>query len=242
MWVANLSDNTVLKVRASDGAILGTFAVGSRPYGVAFDGTDIWVANQSSSTVTKLDPSGTTLGTFAVGTFPSYVAFDGTDIWVTDTGNATVTKLSLAGAKLFNVKVGSRPDGIAFDGANVWVANQFRTSPGALAFDGANIWVTNSGNNVINIWVANFGGNTLSKISAEVVSSNKDPLQVALLHWDKANQVRTEFAVGSGPLSVAFDGASIWVANSGLGAELQWRRQQHSHELLAPDLIRRAFL
>ena len=47
-----------------------------------------------------------------------------------------------------------------------------------------------------------------------VVNSTQNPLQVALLHWDQANQVPTEFAVGNGPISVAFDGGSIWVANA----------------------------
>src|SRR4029077_19687998 len=41
------------------------FSVGSYPIGVAFDGSNIWVANSGSNTVTKLRASdGTTLGTF----------------------------------------------------------------------------------------------------------------------------------------------------------------------------------
>ncbi len=43
----------VTKLRASDGANLGTFPVGTRPLGVAFDGANIWVANSGSSTVSK---------------------------------------------------------------------------------------------------------------------------------------------------------------------------------------------
>ena len=42
------------KLRASDGANLGTFAVGDCPTGVAFDGVNIWVANAGSSDVTRL--------------------------------------------------------------------------------------------------------------------------------------------------------------------------------------------
>jgi len=44
----------VTKLRASDGTVLGTFSVGSQPIGVAFDGANIWVANQLSNNVTKL--------------------------------------------------------------------------------------------------------------------------------------------------------------------------------------------
>jgi YVTN family beta-propeller protein len=54
IWVTNAGDNTVTKLRATDGGVLGTFAVGAAPYGVAFDGANIWVSNFSPGTVTKL--------------------------------------------------------------------------------------------------------------------------------------------------------------------------------------------
>ena len=41
-----------------------------------------------------------------------------------------------------------------------------------------------------------------------------NPLKVALLKWYPANQT-TSFKVGKSPLEVAFDGANIWVVNSG---------------------------
>ena len=44
---------TVTELNA-DGTTAGTFATGSLPEGVGFDGADIWVANLGSSTVTKL--------------------------------------------------------------------------------------------------------------------------------------------------------------------------------------------
>jgi hypothetical protein len=54
IWVTNLSSNNVTKLRASDGANLGTFPVGSLPQGIAFDGANIWVANAGSNSVSKL--------------------------------------------------------------------------------------------------------------------------------------------------------------------------------------------
>jgi DNA-binding beta-propeller fold protein YncE len=44
----------VTKLRASDGASLGTFAVGSGPYRIAFEGANIWVTNSGSASVSKL--------------------------------------------------------------------------------------------------------------------------------------------------------------------------------------------
>ena len=176
IWVANQVDDTVTKLRASDGTMLGTFAVASDPYAAAFDGANIWVANVSSNTVIKLRASdGEVRGTFAVGSAPEGVAFDGANIWVANADDNTVTKLRASdGAALGAFNVGTHPVGVAFDGSNVWVANEFsknvtklRVSDGkvlgtftvgmnpiSVAFDGANIWV------------ANLGGSDVTKLRA----------------------------------------------------------------------------
>ena len=71
-----------------------TVNVGSNPVRVAFDGTNIWVTNYSSGTVSKINPvSNTVTATVTVGTNPSGVAFDGTNIWVTNVGSGTVSKI-----------------------------------------------------------------------------------------------------------------------------------------------------
>jgi len=184
-----------------------SFPVGTNPYGVAFDGANVWVTNQGSSSVSKLRASdGTVLGTFAVGTLPAGVAFDGANIWVANYGSNTVSKLRASdGALLGTFGVGIQPIGVAFDGANIWVTNfnsntvsKLRASDGAVlgafpvgtaprgvAFDGANIWV------------ANLNSNTVSKLRAS---------DGALLG---------AFGAVTGPVAVAFDGTNIWVANAG---------------------------
>ena len=71
-----------------------TFSVGSSPFGVAFDGANIWVTNANNNNVTKLRASdGEVLGTFSVGFGPIGVAFDGANIWVANSGDGTVSKL-----------------------------------------------------------------------------------------------------------------------------------------------------
>src|ERR1700737_880405 len=47
-----------------------------------------------------------------------------------------------------------------------------------------------------------------------VVSSTKNPLQVAILHWYAVNEVPTQFTAQGYPFGLAFDGASIWVTNA----------------------------
>ena len=94
-WVTNYGSGNVSKLRTSDGAVLGTFAVGSFPEGVAFDGANIWVTNWvPRGSVRRLRASdGRVLGTFGVGNLPYAVAFDGANIWVANSGSNNVTKL-----------------------------------------------------------------------------------------------------------------------------------------------------
>jgi len=58
IWVTNQFSDSVTKLRASDGAVLGTYAVGKDPFGVALaitpTGLNVWVANFGSNTVSKL--------------------------------------------------------------------------------------------------------------------------------------------------------------------------------------------
>lgn len=58
-----------------------SFTVGQQPYGVAFDGANMWTANYISNTVSKLQANdGTVLGTFTVGAAPVGLVFDGANI------------------------------------------------------------------------------------------------------------------------------------------------------------------
>ena len=185
-----------------------SFSVGSGPIAVAFDGSNIWVANAISSNVTKLRASdGANLGKFSVGSYPQAVTFDGANIWVANGDANNVTKLRASdGANLGTFAVGTGPGATAFDGSSIWVANaisntvtKLRASDGAcvgtctfavasepygVAFDGVNVWVTN------------YGSNTVTKLRAS----------------DGTNL--GSFSVGAGPVGVAFDGANVWVANN----------------------------
>jgi DNA-binding beta-propeller fold protein YncE len=78
MWVANRNDGTVSKLRASDGAVLGTFPVPPAPYGIAFDGTYMWVSGDLFMYVLRASD-----GTAVVHQHMQSggVAFDGAYIW-----------------------------------------------------------------------------------------------------------------------------------------------------------------
>ncbi|HEY6244382.1 MAG TPA: YncE family protein [Pyrinomonadaceae bacterium] len=124
IWVVN-GNGSITKVRASDGANLGSFPTGTNPVAATFDGAYVWVANSGSGTVTKLRASdGTVINTYPVGPTPSGITFDGSNIWVANSGIVTLTKLRASdGAFLGTFTVGTAPRGMAFDGVNVWVVN-----------------------------------------------------------------------------------------------------------------------
>jgi hypothetical protein len=122
IWVTG--GNTVTRLK-KDGTQAGTFNVGSGPFGIAFDGANMWIPNNSSGSVTKLRAKdGANLGTFSLGgDSPWAVAFDGEDIWVTGTPDVFELRAS-DGAILdkFHDPPGSFTEGVAFDGANIWLA------------------------------------------------------------------------------------------------------------------------
>jgi len=57
MWVAISGSNNVTKLLATTGEVVSTYAVGSGPTAIAFDGTNMWVVNNGSNTVTELQAS-----------------------------------------------------------------------------------------------------------------------------------------------------------------------------------------
>jgi hypothetical protein len=206
IWVANYGSNSVTKLAANDGTVLGTYAVGSLPAGVAFDGANIWVTNFGSNNVTKLRASdGTVLGTFSVGATPFGIVFDGTNIWVG--GGGVVTKLRASDGKVLGTfTVNGECYGAAFDGTYVWFTNGFAATvtrfkqdgtnagvftlggePFGIAFDGTNIWVGNSSTSA----------GTVNKLLA------------------KNGTLLGTFTVGGGVgYGVAFDGNYIYVTTS----------------------------
>src|SRR6476661_9936404 len=83
IWVLNQGDDSVTKLRASDGSVQGNFLLILGPQGIVFDGSNIWVSSFSLAKLIKLRASdGSLLGIFRVGQGPQGLTFDGANIWV----------------------------------------------------------------------------------------------------------------------------------------------------------------
>jgi len=195
----------------TDSTGLGLTTVGDLPLLVASDGADLWVANASSNSVSRVrasdgkkqDPDWTG-ATAAAGVLVAKGL-----IFVTGQTNPgklyQINPSQPAGAvtPLTN-SLGAAPAGIAFDGARVWTANfgppgsvsivtltnpvsvttvtTGFSEPVGILYDGANIWVTDAGDN------------TLKKLD-----SNGNVLQPPGV------------TVGGRPEFPVFDGTNIWV-------------------------------
>ena len=209
IWVANFTAATVTKLRASDGATLGTFNYGNIS-GLAFDGATLWTSSLIHSVVTRIRPSdGFVLGSTIVGIGPGDIAIDSDgNVWVSNSLSDDVTKLDPAGNVLGTFAVGDEPAGILFDGANIWVANSVDDTLTKLSLDGIVLGtfpVGPPGSEPIglafdgtDIWVANSGADNVTKI-------------------ETTGAVRDTFPIGpdgQDPLRMAFDGANMWVVNA----------------------------
>jgi DNA-binding beta-propeller fold protein YncE len=105
MWIGNGTGvnvgppvpgiGSLTKIRASDGANLGSFTIGNHVRGLVYDGTSIWACNANDNTVSRLRASNVALlGTYRTGSAPRAVAYDGTKIWVANSGENTLTVIA----------------------------------------------------------------------------------------------------------------------------------------------------
>ena len=153
------------------------------PWGIAFDGTNIWVTsrggpNDSGGALSIVQPgtsypwASTTIRTNVVD--PTGILFDGQNVWFADSGDVSLKKVDAAGTVIQHVPLAGAPDSTVFDGANIWIASVVGSvtvvsastgsvqatltgngidTPGHLAFDGNRILLANVGGSV-SLWRA----------------------------------------------------------------------------------------
>jgi hypothetical protein len=147
----------------------------SRPSGIIYDGTNMWVTDVGDSTLKRLDSVGIVVQTvsFALGSYPQSPAFDGTNFWIpfVESSNVVVVRAVgvLAGTQLSIFFGGARefPTQAAFDGERILVTNGIGdsvslwratdltrigtvstgtgTNPSGACSDGLNFWITLQG-------------------------------------------------------------------------------------------------
>jgi hypothetical protein len=129
MWVTDITPGTLLKLDAA-GAILKTVTVGNSPRFPVFDGTNIWVPNATSNSISVVRASsGVVLSTLTGNgqNEPNAAAFDGGRVLVTNVTGSTVSlwkAADLSPLGSFSTGGASLPYGACSDGTNFWITLQ----------------------------------------------------------------------------------------------------------------------
>ena len=193
--------------------VAASIGVSSNPKGISSDGTNVWVANSASNTISKINIGSGTVNSYGYPanplSNPTNISSDGTNVWVANFDGSKVSKFDInLGSFVNTYTVGTNPNGISSDGTNVWVANSgsntiskinigfgtvnsygYPANPLSLPFG-----ISSDGTNV---WVANFSGSKVSKFDINLGSF-----------------VNT-YTVGTTPYGISSDGTNVWVTNSG---------------------------
>jgi len=172
IFIADYSNNQVVKVPAGGGPQTTVGSGLSGPAGVAVDGAgDVFIADQNNQRVVEVTPSGVQTTVPATGlSQPQGIAVDGAgNVFIADRGNSRVVEVPAGGGVQFTVGSGlSQPTGVAVDGAgDVFIADQAKSqvieipaggsqttvgsglsAPTGLAVDGAgNVFIADQSNN-----------------------------------------------------------------------------------------------
>ena len=167
LWVSNFNNNTVSRVRGSDGRLLETWTGATGAFGVLTAMGRVFVTNSTGSgAVFQIDPSqpsgAVTTVVSSLGFSANGITFDGSRIWTANNPGSVsiVTPGPTLPWTVTTVTTGfSQGVGALFDGSNVWVTDNnlgllkldangailqtvtLAGNPRHPVFDGSNIWV-----------------------------------------------------------------------------------------------------
>ncbi|MDP4170922.1 MAG: bifunctional YncE family protein/alkaline phosphatase family protein [Bacillota bacterium] len=147
LFVANNANNSVSKIRVSDGQIISTVATGKDPYTAFLNskGDSLYVPNWGESSVTVLDPQTLTVKTkIPVGLHPNAITENPITglIYVANSDNNTVSVIDPNKETVTHTIILMQPKD-----------NQDGSTPNALAVspDGKTLYVSNGGSNDISV-------------------------------------------------------------------------------------------
>ena len=205
MWLLSAA-GTLTAVSPSDSSA-STLELGGSLAGLAAGDDAIWVADQDSGSVIRVDAAtGTTVDRIRVGNGPDAVAFGAGSAWVANAADGTVSRIDGRRERVTaTIPAGASPAALTFGAGSLWVADeqsgtvtridaqsnrpvaviQVGSAPKALAFGGASVWVGDAqGGGVSRIHVA-------------------------------TNSVISTIAVGTSVDALTFVGGRVWVGSSG---------------------------
>jgi hypothetical protein len=207
LWVTSLGSDTVTRVRASDGKVLGTWTVPSGALGILVANGRVYVTGGLSH-LYAIDPESAPgpVVTLAsnVGPSPSRIAFDGKKIWITKQNGFVIFNPLTAAVEPTPPSGLTNTSGILFDGTSMWIVDSTANTLNRMNENGTIAQTVPVGSGAsspvfdgINIWVPNFFGDSITVVRASTGQV------LATLTGNGLNS----------PQEAAFDGERILVVN-----------------------------
>jgi len=167
LWLvtSNMGENSIKKI-STTGTLLNTYNwSGDGASGIAFDGSNLRLADYITEKIYLLNPGYDTSIDFPNSNNINFLTTDGTTLWSMDISVNVITQFDYNGnsSATFTTSI-TEPKGLVYDGTNLWIANGFTTfekltqldisgnviaeyasilnlpGPIALTYDGTNFW------------------------------------------------------------------------------------------------------
>jgi YVTN family beta-propeller protein len=206
--VPGTGDGRVVKMKPSDGTVVGRAQVGASPLSAVYDGYNMVIANYSSDTLSFVGGSAMTIRavvSLPASPHPEGITFDGANIWTTGCQSGTLIKVpesTFSPTTVYTGQAGGCLNGVAFDGTNLWVTDYI---------NGTVAEVPPTGGSALNTWSGFTHANGIAFAGNAIWVAAEDFLKKI----DIATGNVTAYAVGLWGRGVIFDGEAVWVANSG---------------------------
>ncbi|HVV10435.1 alkaline phosphatase family protein [Amycolatopsis sp.] len=118
VYVAGITGFQLLVLDGASFSLLHAVVAGPNPYGVATDGTRIFVTNSGAADVSVFDPATNTMtGRIAVGAGPHGITVSDQEVFVANTGAGTVSVLGSG-----EIEVGAAPQSVAVVGSTLYAS------------------------------------------------------------------------------------------------------------------------
>lgn len=197
----------VLVVRPTSVYAASAIKVGSTPYFSVLVGSDLYVANTASNTVSVIDTTtNRVIDTISVGTSPRSPIVVGTDVYVNNYASDDVSIIdTTTNTVTATISVGDFPYALAVANEKVYVTNTFSN----------NVSVIDTATNTVvaTIPVGN-GPRYPMVVGTDVYVSNYSSNSVSVIS-SLTDTVTNTIAVGTGPYLGTLVGSSFYVSNIG---------------------------
>jgi hypothetical protein len=226
LWVADPTSNIVSRIRPSDGKLLETWTGATGAFAIACAMGKVFIIGATTQgSLYMIDPTqpagAVTTLTTSLGASPRTIAFDGSRIWTAAGGSIFI--VSLNPTSVTTVTTGfSNPLSLLYDGANIWVTEATAGTLLKLDANGGILQTINVGSNPqypvfdgTNIWVPIVSSNSMTVVRAKDANGNSlaNAFVLATLAGNGLNE----------PLTAAFDGERILVANGSGNSVSLWK-------------------